>query len=71
VFAGGQRLVLTGGLEGSAMVLSRSLPGAPAGSFDRWTWTQLSEGRVRQLQELSTDGGVTVLPGFDGTYVPR
>jgi hypothetical protein len=71
VFSGGQRLVLIGGLEGSAMVLSRRFPGAPAGSFDRWTWTQLSEGRVRQLQEVSTDGGQTVTPLFDGTYVPR
>jgi hypothetical protein len=26
---------------------------------------------VRQLQEASTDGGVTVQPLFDGTYVPR
>jgi hypothetical protein len=71
VFRTGQRLVLTGGVQDDAMVLSRSFPGAPAGSFDRWTWTQLSEGRVRQLQEISTDGGVTVQPAFDGTYVPR
>jgi hypothetical protein len=71
VFSNGQRLVLIGGLEGDAMVLSRRFPGAPTGSFDRWTWTQLSEGRVRQLQEVSTDGGVTVTTGFDGTYVPR
>jgi hypothetical protein len=71
IFSIGQRFVLTGGMEGEAMVLSRSFPGAPAGSFDRWTWTQLSEGRVRQLQEVSTDGGVTVQARFDGTYVPR
>lgn len=71
VFANGQILVLVGGLDGEAMVLSRSLPGTPAGSFDRWTWTQLSGGRVRQLQEVSTDGGQTVQPGFDGTYAPR
>jgi hypothetical protein len=71
VFSNGQRLVITGGLEGSAMVLSRPFPDAPAGSFDRWTWTQLSGGRVRQLQEISQDGGATVTPGFDGTYVPR
>jgi hypothetical protein len=71
VFANGQRLVLTGGLQGDAMVLSRTFPGAPAGSFDRWTWTRLSGGRVRQLQEASTDGGQTVQPLFDGTYMPR
>jgi hypothetical protein len=71
VAANGQLLVLVGGMDGEAMVLSRSLPGAPEGSFGRWTWTQLSGGRVRQLQEVSTDGGQTVQPGFDGTYAPR
>jgi hypothetical protein len=70
LFASGQRLVLTGGPAGEAMVLSRSIQGPPS-SFDRWTWTQLSEGRVRQLQEVSSDGGVTVQALFDGTYVPR
>ena len=70
-FSNGQRLVLTGGPEGEAMVLSNTPPNAPPGSFERWTWTQLSEGRVRQLQEFSRDGGVTVETGFDGTYVPR
>jgi hypothetical protein len=71
VSATGSRLVITGGLQGSAMVLSRPFPDAPPGSFDRWTWTQLSGGRVRQLQEISRDGGETVETGFDGTYVPR
>ena len=70
-FSNGQRLVLTGGLEGEAMVLSNSRPESPPGSFERWTWTRLSEGRVRQLQEFSLDGGETVQTGFDGTYTPR
>jgi hypothetical protein len=70
-FSTGQRLVLTGGLEGGAMVLSNTPRNAPPGSFERWTWTQLDGGRVRQLQEFSRDGGVTVETGFDGTYVPR
>jgi hypothetical protein len=52
------------------MILTGPAQGPP-GSFDRWTWTPLGDGRVRQLQEQSNDGGVTVLPFFDGTYAPR
>jgi hypothetical protein len=26
---------------------------------------------VRQVDEVSSDGGATVTTGFDGTYVPR
>jgi hypothetical protein len=61
VFSGGQRLVLIGGLEGSAMVLSRRFPGAPSGSFDRWTWTQLSEGRVRRRCTAALPGETRVV----------
>jgi hypothetical protein len=70
VFSTGQRLTLIGGLEGEAMVLTGGSPGPP-GSFQRWTWSRLSEGRVRQLLEVSGDGGITVTTPFDGTYVPR
>jgi hypothetical protein len=70
LFSNGQRLVLIGGLERSEMILSRSVQGPP-GSFERWTWTPLSGGRVRQFQEVSRDGGQTVMTFFDGTYVPR
>ena len=67
---GGPPLILVGGLEGEEMVLFRTPP-FPPGSIERWTWTILPGGRVRQLAETSTDGGQTFLPGFDGTYVPR
>jgi hypothetical protein len=70
LFSNNQRLILVGGRVGSDMVLSRELPGTP-GSFDRWIWSPLSEGRVRQFNEVSTDGGATVHIGFDGTYSPR
>jgi hypothetical protein len=70
VFANGQRLVLIGELQGSEMILTGPTPGPP-GSFQRWTWTPLSGGRVRQLQEISSDGGNTLVTGFDGTYSPR
>jgi hypothetical protein len=70
-FGTGPRLLLVGGLEGDAMVLARPLPDAPVGSFDRWTWSRLPGGRVRQVDEVSSDGGATVTTGFDGTYAPR
>jgi len=67
---GGPPLILVGGLEGEEMVLFRTPP-FPPGSIERWTWTELPDGRVRQLAETSTDGGQTFQAGFDGTYVPR
>jgi hypothetical protein len=70
VFSTGQRVALIGGLQGESMVLIGPSAGPP-GSFQRWTWSRLSEGRVRQLQEFSSDGGATLTTGFDGTYVPR
>ena len=70
VFSAGQRMILIGGLVGQEMKLEAPSPPGPPGSFNRWTWTPLTGGRVRQLQEQSVDGGATV-GGFDGTYVPR
>jgi hypothetical protein len=69
-FSNGQRAVLIGGLVGNEMILEAPNPPGPPGSFNRWTWTPLPGGQVHQLQEQSTDGGVTI-GGFDGTYVPR
>ena len=69
-FSNGQRVVLIGELIGNEMIMESPNPPGPPGSFNRWTWTPLSGGRVRQLQEQSTDGGLTS-GGFDGTYAPR
>ena len=69
-FSNSQRAVLIGGLVGDEMILESPNPFGPPGSFNRWTWTVLPDGRVRQLQEQSSDGGATV-GGFDGTYAPR
>jgi hypothetical protein len=71
VFSNGQRLILIGGREGELMVLERPSPPGSPGSFERWTWDPLPGGRVRQFQQVSTDGGQTVQTFFDGTYVPR
>ncbi|HET7692046.1 MAG TPA: Ig-like domain-containing protein [Gemmatimonadota bacterium] len=69
-FSNGQRMVLIGELVGEEMIMESPNPPGPPGSFNRWTWTPLPDGRVRQLQEQSVDGGLTV-GGFDGTYAPR
>lgn len=52
-------------LEGAA----RGPAGEPARS--RMSFTPLPDGRVRQLWELSTDGGATWRPTFDGYYSRR
>jgi hypothetical protein len=58
------RLLLRGGLQGSAMVLA-SEDGA---AHQRITWTPNEDGSVRQLWESSTDGGATWTVAFDGLY---
>jgi hypothetical protein len=66
----GAELWLEGGLQDGRMVLagttSRSTPDGDV--LDRITWTPLSDGRVRQVWEISTDGGRTWRPIFDGLY---
>lgn len=44
----------------------------PAGGLilDRTTLTVMSQGRVRQVIEISRDGGTTWRTSFDGIYVP-
>lgn len=70
--AGGNMLELAGKLEGESMVMSSVPPAAGADSarrVDRITWTPVDEGKVRQLWESSTDGGLTWSTQFDGLYV--
>lgn len=72
VWVGGRGVVLrlSGGLQGTSMVLSGDAPG-PTGAMQhqRLTFTPLDGGRVRQHWESSDDGEhwQTV---FDGTYTP-
>lgn len=64
---------LNGGLEGEAMVMrgERLFP-LPGGQLfpvvERISWTPLSEGRVRQVIELSVDGGAT-FPFGTGDFI--
>ena len=40
-------------------------------TLERLTFTKISDGRIRQLWEQSTDGGKTWAVAFDGTYVRK
>jgi hypothetical protein len=71
----GLRLELAGEYAGGRMTLSgdgRSLAPPTRTVRHRITWSRLPEGRrVRQLWEVSGDGGQTWKAVFDGTYVPE
>jgi len=73
VDSSGGRLELSGVFVDGKMVLEGETPAATAGAppvRNRITWTPLSEGRVRQLWEASSDGGKTYTIAFDGLYNP-
>lgn len=59
---------LVGGFRDGSMVLE-SDPEQPSRS--RWTWTKLTEGKVRQMAESSTDGGKTWAVTWDSYYIRR
>lgn len=64
-----QLLVLEGGWRDSAMVLEgESLSRDGSTVRHRITWTREGEGDVRQLWEISRDGGRTFEVFFDGRY---
>ncbi len=66
--SGGVILHLAGGLEGKAMVMTGERTAEGDRLRDRISWTPLAGGRVRQLWEVSSDGGGTWTPVFDGRY---
>jgi hypothetical protein len=75
------RATLPGGTKEKAMTATPpgggvrfqgEIPLEGGGSYlDRTTLTPLGGGRVRQLIEISTDGGATWEARFDAVYVPR
>lgn len=69
--SGGLILHLTGGLEGGDMVMTgeRTVEGETI--RDRITWSPLPDGGVRQLWEISRDGGRSWSRAFDGRYLPE
>ncbi len=56
-------------LDGGAVRFQGSIPVAGGGTYlDRTTLTPLADGRIRQLIEISTDGGRTWRATFDAVY---
>lgn len=67
----GALLLLEGGVTDGAMILSGETTDAQgAKTLQRITWTRLEDDgtRVRQLWEVSNDGGQTWTVAFDGEY---
>ncbi|MBP7587055.1 MAG: hypothetical protein KBA72_03835 [Thermoanaerobaculia bacterium] len=65
----GGLLALEGGMRGASMVLEGKQPGPQGGEqTSRITWTPNADGTVRQLWEISTDGGKSWTTAFDGLY---
>jgi len=64
----GFNLTLTGGFEGGRMVLSGQRETDKGVVVDRITWIPLEDGRVRQLWDVSKNGGATWEAAFDGMY---
>jgi hypothetical protein len=61
------RLTLDGKFADGKMILAATAKAA----VQRITWTQKSDGSVRQLWETSKDGGKTWTTSFDGRYVKK
>ena len=60
----GERLWLRGARNGDAMVME----GGEGARRDRITWTRQSDTALRQVWEVSEDGGATWRVDFDGQY---
>jgi hypothetical protein len=69
-WVGGDGLILhlQGGLAGSAMVLTGATKSATQSLLNRITWTPLSDGRVKQQWDTSSDNGHTWQTVFTGIY---
>jgi hypothetical protein len=66
----GTRLHLTGGFADGKMVMSGDRLKKGETVTDRISWIDNSDGTVRQLWEISEDGGETWQALFDGQYRP-
>ena len=68
----GSRLDLSGGLDGSDMVMRGETPAADGGTArHEIRWSPLEDGRVSQHWRVSTDGGKTWQDAFLGFYSRR
>lgn len=64
--ADGTPMPMSGGLVNGAMQLQSTAGIKP---LNRWTWSRVEGGKVRQHAEQSDDGGATWRTVFDGVYV--
>jgi len=71
IAANGNLLLLDGAFTDGKMILAGASTGPKGAVVNRITWTPLSDGRVRQTWDISTDGGKTWQNGFDGFYARR
>lgn len=70
VWREGTTLELSGGIVAGAMVLEGDSAEDGKTTRNRITWTDPPDNTVRQLWEVSADGGKTWKTLFDGTYRP-
>jgi hypothetical protein len=71
VDSAGGVLLLEGGIEGGAMVLSGVTPDGDQAVHERITWSRLADGAVKQHWQQSRDGGATWTDAFVGIYRRR
>lgn len=68
----GQLLQLDGEFRDGKMVLEGERPGANGGTvLNRITWEALAPDSVRQVWDVSSDGGTTWTSQFDGLYLRK
>ena len=67
----GGYLLLDGGMVGNAMVLSGAHKTGAGTRIDRISYAPAADGSVRQVWDVSTDGGKTWKTTFDGKYVKK
>lgn len=60
-----------GAMEGEKMVMTTEFERGGTNVINRMTYSKEKPDRVRQLIEVSIDGGKTWKAGFDGMYVRR
>lgn len=62
---------MVGKLPGGAVRFQGEIVGPQTVVLDRTTLTPMTGGKVRQLIEISRNGGMTWITTFDAIYVPR
>lgn len=67
---GGMRLHLQGGFADGQMIMTGQRAVGNKTATDRITWTDNDDGTVRQVWDVSQDGGATWNTIFDGLYKP-